>query len=265
MRQVLAMLFVKEVKEKMTEKSAVKNPLIIGHRGAAGEAPENTLASFRLALEQGADALELDVHMSADGDIIVCHDATVNRTTDGQGAIDRMSTAELRQLDAGRWFHERFAGERLPLLEEVFQLVPDNMMINVEIKCPYSTRLEERLLGLLREYGRMETVVLSSFSHRILGRLQAAEPELRVGLLYSADVAFPHRKLAELSGMNVYSLHPSYRLIGPEDVADSTAHGLQVYVYTVNDERSQLAAREAGVSGIITDYPGRLRDLLERG
>lgn len=113
----------------------------------------------------------------------------------------------------------------------------------------------------MREYSRLETAVLSSFGHRILRQLQAAEPKLRVGLLYSADVAFPHRKLAELSGMNVYSLHPSWRLIGPEDVADSTAHGLQVYVYTVNDERSLLAAWEAGVSGIITDYPGRLRAL----
>ncbi|WP_281166722.1 glycerophosphodiester phosphodiesterase [Paenibacillus ginsengihumi] len=133
----------------MAQQNAAKKPLVIGHRGAAGEAPENTLASFRLALEQGADAVELDVHMSADGEIIVCHDATVNRTTDGQGAISTMSTAELRQLDAGRWFHERFAGERLPLLEEAFRLVPDNIMIHVEIKCPYSVRLEERLLGLL--------------------------------------------------------------------------------------------------------------------
>lgn len=94
----------------MAQQNAAKKPLVIGHRGAAGEAPENTLASFRLALEQGADAVELDVHMSADGEIIVCHDATVNRTTDGQGAISTMSTAELRQLDAGRWFHERLPG-----------------------------------------------------------------------------------------------------------------------------------------------------------
>ncbi|WP_426451110.1 glycerophosphodiester phosphodiesterase [Paenibacillus sp. S-38] len=238
-------------------------PLVIGHRGAAGEAPENTLASFALAVKQGADAVELDVHLSADGELIVCHDATVNRTTDGAGAIADLTAAQLRRLDAGRWFDEKYAGEPVPTLEEVFRETPAGVMINVEIKCPYSSRLQMRLFELLKLYGRLEGTVVSSFNHKILHSLQAAEPVLKVGLLYDANLVH-HRRLAESSGMNVYSLHPYHLLIDPEDVADATANGLQVYPFTVNDEGQMHRAVMAGMSGIITDYPARLRSLLER-
>ncbi|MCZ8512581.1 glycerophosphodiester phosphodiesterase [Paenibacillus filicis] len=237
-------------------------PLIIGHRGAAGEAPENTLASFALALRQGADAIELDIHVSADGELVVCHDATVNRTTNGEGAIAELTAASLKRLDAGGWFAERYAGEPVPLLEEVFSMVPAGIMINVEIKCAYSPRLEERLFELLKQFDRLEGVVVSSFNHKVLQRLKRSEPRLRIGLLYSSNFA-NHRKVAEVSGFEVYSLHPYYRLISPEDVADAAAHGLSVYPYTINRQEDLLAAIEAGMSGIITDYPGRLRELLK--
>ncbi|MCZ8523126.1 MULTISPECIES: glycerophosphodiester phosphodiesterase [Paenibacillus] len=248
----------------MTEVNPFPNrPLVIGHRGAAGEAPENTLASFGLAVKQGADAVELDVHLSADGELIVCHDATVNRTTDGAGVIAEMTTDQLRRLDAGRWYDETYAGEGLPTLEEVFVQVPAWVMINVEIKCPYSPRLQQRLLELLKQYGRLDSTVVSSFNHKILRLLQEAEPALKIGLLYDANLVH-HRGLAEGSGMKVYSLHPHHLLIDPEDVADAAAHGLKVYPFTVNDEVQMHRAIRAGMSGIITDYPARLRLLLER-
>lgn len=238
-------------------------PLIIGHRGAAGEAPENTLASFALALRQGAEAIELDIHFSADGEIVVCHDATVNRTTDGAGAIAELTVPELKKLDAGRWFDGRFAGEPLPLLDEVFAMIPSEIMINVEIKCPYSPRLEERFLELLKQYSRLESVVVSSFDHKTLLRLKHAEPRLRIGLLYTANFA-DHRKMAEATGMEVYSLHPYFRLIEPEDVKDAVEHGLQVYPYTLNEPTDLQWAVNAGMSGIITDYPARLKALLDQ-
>ncbi|WP_159885931.1 glycerophosphodiester phosphodiesterase [Paenibacillus puerhi] len=237
--------------------------LIIGHRGAAGEAPENTLASFRLALEQGADAIELDIHETADGELIVCHDHTVDRTTDGSGFIEQLTMEELRRLDAGSWFDERFAGERLPLLADVLALTPPGIMINVEIKCGYSARLSGELQRLLKEYDRLATVVVSSFGHKTLHRLKRDIPELRIGLLYVGGFVH-HARLAELSDMEVYSLHPHYLSMDAEDVAQAVSAGLQVYPYTVNDPVHLTRAVEAGFSGIITDYPARLREILQR-
>lgn len=239
-----------------------RKPLIIGHRGAAGDAPENTLASFQLAVNQGADALELDVHLSSDGELIVCHDATITRTTDGTGAIEQMTVDELQRFDAGSRFDPRFAGERIPLLGEVFAAIPNWVMINVEIKCAYSDRLLARLTELLKQYERLSSVVVSSFDHKILVSLKHALPDLRIGLLYTANFA-SHRLMAEQSGVEVYSLHPYYKLIGAEDVREAVDHGLEVYPFTINDEDELRAALEAGVTGIITDFPGRLKQLLD--
>jgi glycerophosphoryl diester phosphodiesterase len=236
--------------------------IIIGHRGAAGEAPENTLGSFRLALEQGAEALELDIHETADGELIVCHDSTVNRTTNGQGAISLMTVQELKKLDAGSWFNPRFAAERLPLLEEVFALVPEEIVVNVEVKCEYSVRLEARLVELLHQYNRLQSVIVSSFNHKILVRLKRTEPALKIGLLYTANFQ-SHRQMAESAGVEVFSLHPYYRLIDAEDVEDALQNGLRVYPYTINEEAELHKALAAGVSGIITDYPARLKALLD--
>ncbi|SDD92227.1 glycerophosphoryl diester phosphodiesterase [Paenibacillus sp. UNCCL117] len=238
-------------------------PLIIGHRGAAGEAPENTLASFRLALEQGADALELDIHETADGQLIVCHDHTVDRTTDRSGSIRELTLAQLGGLDAGSWFSEQFAGERLPLLADVFAATPPRIMVNVEVKCSYSPRLSEELRRLLKEFDRQDTVVVSAFSHKTLQRLKQDMPSLKVGLLYVGGFV-NHAKLAELSGMEVYSLHPHVLSMDAEDVAQAVSRGLQVYPYTVNDREHLIQAVAAGFTGIITDYPGRLKDVLEQ-
>ncbi|MGG2198156.1 glycerophosphodiester phosphodiesterase [Paenibacillus validus] len=236
-------------------------PLIIGHRGAAGEAPENTLASFELAVRQGADAVELDVHLTADGELVVCHDHTVNRTTDGQGRIDQMTVEQIKRLDAGRWYDERFRGERIPLLSEVFAALPANVMINVEVKCGYSDKLSGWLAELLAGFGRLETTVVSSFSHKVLYRLKQREPAIRVGLLYVADLV-RHSVLAETAGMDVYSLHPQYQAIGPEDVAEAQRHGLRVYPFTINEPEHLRQAVQAGCSGIITDFPARLKAML---
>jgi glycerophosphoryl diester phosphodiesterase len=240
-----------------------QRPIIIGHRGAAGEAPENTLASFQLALEQGAEAVELDVHETADGELVVCHDDTIDRTTNGSGAIHRLTVEELQRYDAGMWFHESYAGERVPTLEQVFQLLPKHIMINVEVKCSYSPRLAKRLVELLEQYGRLQQDVISSFSHKVLHQLKQDEPRLKVGLLYTADLV-RHRSLAETAGFEVYSLHPYHLLCQPEDVADLTEHGLCTYPYTANKEEHLHRLIQAGVTGIITDFPGRLKKLLEQ-
>ncbi|ALS29923.1 glycerophosphodiester phosphodiesterase [Paenibacillus cisolokensis] len=238
-----------------------KQILVIAHRGAKGEAPENTLGAFRLGLAQGCDAIELDVHLSKDGEVVVCHDFTLDRTTDKTGFIHDMTVAELKRADAGRWFHESYEGERIPLMEEVFDLVPPGIMINIEMKHSYGRKLEQALVELIRRKDRLRDVVVSSFDHKSLLYLKLLEPEIRIGLLYDANVV-SHSGLAALTGLPVYSLHPSYRRIDKEDVRDCVRQGLQVYPYTINDEGQMRQAIDAGVSGIITDFPGRLRQLL---
>jgi glycerophosphoryl diester phosphodiesterase len=238
-----------------------QKPIVIGHRGAAGEAPENTLASFALALKQGAEGIELDVHLTSDSEIVVCHDPALDRTTNGSGLIYEKSWEEIKFLDAGIWFSEAHRGERVPLLREVFELVPQGILINVEVKHAYEGRMEKALLAFLRESGRMEDVVISSFDHKVIQRIKKAEPRVKVGLLYAANL-IDHAAYAKHIGVDVYSLHPHYQCIEKEDVASAAAAGLAIYPYTVNDLMDYKRMIASGVSGIITDYPAKLRDLL---
>lgn len=235
--------------------------MVIAHRGAAGEAPENTLAAFALGLEQGCTGIELDIHLSKDGEIIVCHDATIDRTTDRAGAIREQTVEELKRADAGRWFDERFAGERLPLLEEVFDLVPADVRINVEIKAG-TNDLVPALVGLLRRKSRVESVFVSSFDFDVLERVAELEPEAKVGLLYNIRLS-KHYRMADLLDCPVYSLHPHWSRMDRQKVREATERGLRVYPWTVNKEEDMRKMIECGVSGIITDYPGRLKKLLE--
>lgn len=236
-------------------------PLVIAHRGAAGEAPENTLAAFRLGLEQGCDGFELDIHLTKDGEIVVIHDPTLNRTTNGKGAVAEQTLAEVRQYDAGGWFHESFAGERVPTLEEVFDLAPAELLINVEIKGGIGRGVEEALVGLLRRKSRLDTVVVSSFDYKSLAALKKLEPSVKIGLLYDNRLAY-HWKLPAVAGIEVYSLHMSMKRLDREDAEDAKQHGYAVYPWTVNDADKMRLAISYGVDGIITDYPGRLRSLL---
>jgi glycerophosphoryl diester phosphodiesterase len=240
---------------------AIAEPLVIGHRGAAGEAPENTLASFALALEQGADGIELDVHLTKEGRIVVCHDLTLDRTTNGKGWICETAYADIQRLDAGSWFADRFAGERVPLLDEVFDLVPPHILINVEVKHHYEGRMERALLDFLRERDRFDHVVISSFDHQCAARMKKAEPRAQIGLLYTANLA-SHAGYARSLDVDVLSLHPYHQLIGADDIAEAARQGLRTYPYTANAEADLRRLIDAGVSGIITDFPARLRAML---
>jgi glycerophosphoryl diester phosphodiesterase len=238
-----------------------KTPLVIGHRGSAGEAPENTLASFRLAVARQCDMIELDVHLSRDGLPVVCHDATIDRTTDGRGAIRDKTAAELRSYDAGSWFDRRFAGERIPLLSEVLELVPANIVLNIELKHGWDGRLESHVLGCVREHGRMDSVLFSSFDHRMLHRLKQAAPEANIGLVYAAGLLDPV-KLVRDFGEDVFSVHVHGPLTDREEIARLKAGGWLAVVWTLNEPEQVREAVAAGASGIVTDHPGAVRQWL---
>jgi glycerophosphoryl diester phosphodiesterase len=238
-----------------------RKPLVIGHRGASGNAPENTLASFEMALLHGAEGIELDVHLSKDGDIIVCHDATIDRTTNGTGWIHELTTTEIQSFDAGSWFSKSFQDQRIPLLGEVFDLVPESILINVEIKHSYGGQMEFRLMDFLRQRGRLGSVVISSFDHKSIRRVKQLEPEVKAGLLYAANL-INHAGYAQQLGVPIYSLHPHFQLIDKSDVDGAVSAELAIYPYTVNQVEDMRKMMDYGVTGIITDFPARLVELL---
>lgn len=240
-------------------------PAILAHRGASQDAPENTLAAFRLALEQGADGWELDVHRSRDGHLVVCHDERVDRTTDGSGAIGTMSLAELKRLDAGSWFDRRFAGERIPTLDEVWTLAEEAggiSLLNVELKLGFAAYpgIEEQLAEWIETRGLTDRVIVSSFNHFSLLRLREIAPTIRTGILYMAAWVEPWVGALRVGAR---SLHPYHPTLVPPLVEAAQAQGLEVYPFTVDEPARMRELLAMGVNGLITNRPGAARAVVE--
>jgi glycerophosphoryl diester phosphodiesterase len=168
--------------------ASAQRPLVLAHRGALQEAPENTLPAFRLALEQGADGVELDVRLTRDGQPIVFHDATLNRTTDGRGLVARATLSELRRLDAGAMFGPAFAGTRLCTLGEALETLSSAKLVNIELKGPSGPggQLERQVLEAVEEAGARDRVVLSSFGPTKLKRLRRIDRQVAAAWLHGS-------------------------------------------------------------------------------
>ncbi|MDT8862162.1 glycerophosphodiester phosphodiesterase [Alkalihalobacillus sp. MEB130] len=242
----------------------VTKPLIIAHRGASGVSPENTIASFLLGVKQGCEGIELDVQLSKDGEFVVIHDYSLYRTTNGTGYVNENNVSDLKKLDAGSWFHKKYAGERIPLLEEVFLHVPTNIILNLEIKYRSDRKGgdEEKLLKLVERYGRLDQVVFSSFNHKALYRLKQLNSHAKIGLLYASNLV-NHVKLIKTFGLPCYSLHPHYQTIDLEDLIEAKQAGMNVFIWTVNEEEDVKKLIHPSVTGIITDYPGKVKQQIE--
>ena len=235
--------------------------LVFGHRGASGYAPENTLASFDLAIRQGCAGLECDAQLTRDGDVVIHHDWAVDRTTNGSGEIRDLTCREIRALDAGGWFSEAFRGEKVPTLDELLDRIPPAITLNVELKSRPGDRpgLEERVAAILRTHRREETVIVSSFNHESLRRIGKTAPSLRLGMLYEALLIDP-LSYAKTRGLNLYSLHPAQEYASPELVEDAHAEGVTVACWTVNTKKRADELKSIGVDVIITNYPDRCLD-----
>jgi len=235
-------------------------PLILAHRGASRIAPENTLVAFRLALEQGADGLELDVQLSRDGVSVVFHDPELSRTTDGRGRISEKTLAELRTLDAGKWFDPRFAGERIPTLEEVFEAFGDRALYNIELKAfgVQDDGLVQAVVACIRRYGLTHRTLLSSFNPLTLRRAWRLAPEIPRGLLVDLDLPLPLRRawLAFLAPHQ--ARHLSFRMIDERTVSWCRRRGLAVVAWTVNDLQEAERLIRLRVDALITDDPALL-------
>ncbi len=238
-------------------------PLVVAHRGASRVAPENTLAAFRAAIDCGADAIELDVQRTADGHIIVLHDPTLERTTDGQGRVADHSLATLKTLDAGRWFNPIFAGERLPMLVESVEMVGKQVGLFIEIKQGphFDDTIEAAVAGVIQEAGLTARCEVSSFDHFSVRRVKTPFPEIACGILYEARLIDPF-SAAQLAGAE--ALHPHWELITPDLIEEAHRLGYAVVAWTVNDKEAMARLAASGVDAIVTDLPDVLRRVLGR-
>jgi len=249
--------------------------LNIAHRGASARFPENTLRAFSAAFEFGADMCELDVRLTRDGVPIVLHDATVDRTTDGRGAVATMSLQKLRSLDAGVKFGAGFIGELVPTLAEVFHLTlpttcrgqtnlpnqppgkPRPRALNLELK---GADTEGPVCDLIRANDAVDSTLVSSFDWAALSRVRDSAPEIRIGLLSSKR---PAELLAAALDLRANAINPRFDIAGRDLCAKAHSHGIQVYVWTVDDVDLMRVLIAIGVDGIMTNYPERLASLRE--
>ena len=222
----------------------------IGHRGAKGHLPENTLASFQKAIDLGANGIELDVHLSADGQVIVMHDETIDRTTDGKGAVKQQPLAGLKTHRIDFQFE-------IPTLSEVFDLVDRKVLVNIELKVfetaePVVLLIEKYVLEKGWQYSDF---LISSFDWLALEKVRALHAEIPLGVLTSTDLDLA---IAFAKVINAETIHPYFHLLTDENVARMQAQNLKVYTWTVNEFEDLHRVTSLGVDGIITDFPDRL-------
>lgn len=237
---------------------------IMAHRGASGYAPENTLEAFELAVRMGAYGVELDVHLTRDGELVVAHDETVDRVSDGSGRIADMTLAELKKLHFNRTFPQ-YTDARIPTLKEVFELLgPAGLHINIELKNSYIDypQLERRVIELAAEQGMLEHILFSSFNHYSMLRVKEIDRSLYCGLLYEATLIKPWEYAARL-GMDALHPHFSELLVPGGECEQAHASKLQVNPWTVNSEEDIRAVVHAGADHIITNYPDRALRILQ--
>jgi len=229
---------------------------IYAHRGAAAYAPENTMPSFEMACEMGTDAFELDVHLTKDGKVVVIHDDTVDRTSNGSGAVSSMTYAELLEMDFS-YGKEGFEKVRIPLLNEVFEFAhKNNIFVNVELKenlYQDAFPIIEKVLKIEKEYGMSENVIYSSFNHYLLRDLKKVSKNISTGLLYVGGLVDIWEYAKKLEAQAV---HPHYSCLSYKNLV-TECHSQQIAVnpWTVDSESDILEMLQSGVDGIISNKP----------
>ncbi len=230
--------------------------LLIAHRGASGHAPENTLAAFKKAVSLGATFIETDLQLTRDTRLVAIHDETVNRTTNGKGAVHDMTLAEIRRLDAGSWFGSEFAGERLPTLDEILDFAKKHdVVFYLELKPAGSWGGEHALISNLRESGQIARTVVISFDASILAAVRKIEPTLMTALLYDGQIEKPLERALEVGARQ---LAVRGDLVTPWLLTAARKKDLQVVCWTINHSAHMRLLMSAGVDGIMSDYPDRL-------
>ena len=232
--------------------------------GRDGHAPENTFASFELALAQGVDAIELDVHLSADDQVVVIHDHDLSRTTDGQGVVRDRTLAELQRLDAGARFDAQYAGQRIPTLDEVLAWARGRCVLDIEIKGgpdPYPG-IEQQVVDLVRRHAMTEQAIVISFDHPTVARVKAMAPELATGALYKWRPLDP---VGVARNVGADAILPYWPVCDAETVEQAHAAGLSVHPWATSDPQAIAELVDLGVDSICSNHPDRVVGVIGSG
>ena len=242
---------------KIKSNNNFKAPWIIGHRGYPAKYPENTLAAFQAAIAAGATMIELDVMLSRDRKLVVIHDATLERTTNGHGAVADYTLAELKSLDAGSRFDAKFADQQLPELSEVLDLVNGRAYVNIEIKSTaYESHhppdaVEKQVVELLRQKKMLDTGLISSFDVNILEQIASMKAAPAIAFISKKPANKNTVKMC--TRLNVFSWHPDFKIVTQKQVYLMHANGIKVFPYNVNTLEEYIAMRDIKVDGVITN------------
>lgn len=224
--------------------------LNIGHRGAKGHETENTLASFKKALQLGAQAIELDVHTCASGELVVIHDFTVDRVTNGTGEVHKLSLDELKDLTVT-------GGHTIPTLDEVFDTVGKECFVNIEMKGRHTAKpVSDFIERYVAEKGYVYTnFIVSSFQREELANMSTINPKVPLGILTQASI---HQAWEWAAEFGAVALHPHFSLLTESNVLKAKEAGYKIYTWTVNEPEDIARVKALGVDGIITDFPDRI-------
>jgi len=245
--------------------------LNIAHRGASGTFPENTLSAFRAAIDAGADMCELDVQLTRDGAVVVIHDETIDRTTDGKGEVAEMTLEEIKRLDAGAKFKTRnltpnpfpsgkgdqMEAERVPTLDEVFSVTSGKCGLNIELK---AGGVEHQVAQIMQARNAFNDSIVSSFDWEYLKKIQQLHFNIRIALLAEEK---PVDLMMNAVAMRAHAINPRWDMVTADLCKAAHERGLKVYTWTVDADARMRALAECGVDGIMTNYPERLRTVIK--
>lgn len=244
---------------------------IIGHKGAAGYAPENTLASLQVAMDMGVDMIEIDVHMTKDGEVVVFHDEDISRTTNGTGKIHELTLAEVKELDAGSWFSPKYAGEKVPTLREAIELVHGNADILIDIKSKgheFYDNFAEVIVDIIDEReDNKEWCIVQSYEQEYLEHAYARDSTIKMKKLMMGEdesmlFSFYLNSKSFMTNRNKHhffeTINPHYSTLSQRRIFRLHAKGYKVHTYVVNEPIEMVKMLNMAVDGIITDYPDRL-------
>lgn len=237
-------------------------PWIIGHRGAPAHAPENTMASFRKAVELGATFIETDLRLSHDARLVAMHDATLDRTSNGRGLVRDFTLSQLRELDAGSWYGQKFVGEKIPTVEEILQFAREaDVVFYLEVKHESGWGVHHGIAGALRAANDPARTVVISFDSSMLEKLRKLDAGLLTGFLFETPL---EKAVQKAQAIGARQILPRADLVTRELLSEAREAGLQVVTWTVNEPAEMERLIELGVNGIMTNWPDRLRTVLER-
>jgi glycerophosphoryl diester phosphodiesterase len=241
---------------------------VIAHRGVSGSYPENTLSAFQAAIDIRAEMVELDVSISKDGIPVVVHDKTVDRTTDFEGEVQSFSVEELKRMEVGAWFSEEFRGEEFPTLRESLELMKGQIAVNIEIKSEAVSDviyggIVDKALQIIKELDMSSSVIFSSFDYRVMEHLNVLDVHMLKALLYESSQLGDLMPSELVKKYQVDVFNCSYRQLSEEWIADLQEHKIPYLVYTVNDPELMKELNEKGVSGMFTDFPQELMEIVE--